>query len=251
MLDTVLITLGLSAEEAEIYQSLLNHGPQTATGLGKTTKVKRTYVYRIVRGLISKGFVSQSKKAHTTVFSPNSPDLLLDLSQTRKQNLEQTQQTLENILPALKQKYRLVETKPVITYYEGVEGIKKVYLDTINEGKEILALVETSEVTQEIYDWVTTTYAKMRIKNNIGVKAIVASGSKTQTYVRLNKKELRETKVIPNNKYPIEEEINIYGDKLAIISHRKKTKPLGIIIDNAEIARTFRSWFHLTWLLLK
>lgn len=46
-----LINAGLSPEQADIYLSLLDHGPQTAISLAETTKVKRTYVYKICQEL--------------------------------------------------------------------------------------------------------------------------------------------------------------------------------------------------------
>lgn len=243
----VLINLGLSKEEADIYLSLLNKGEQGASDLSKSTKVKRTYIYSVSASLIKKGLISQVKKGKTTVFNPMSPDKLLTLAHDKKQKAEQAEQTLEAILPNLKTKYEVVDNKPVVTYYEGVEGIKKVYMDTIKEGKEILALVETSEVEKDIYDWVTKIYVAERLKKNIGVKAIVSSGSKTKVYINLDKAELRQTMVIDNYKFPFKNEINIYGNKIAIINHKKGEKLLGIIIENGSIAQTFKSWFNISW----
>lgn len=176
-----------------------------------------------------------------------SPDKLLTLASLEKQKADQAEQTLEAILPNLKTKYEVIDNKPVVTYYEGVEGIKKVYMDTIKEGKEMWSLVETSEVDPAIYEWLTTTYVVDRVKKDIKVKAIVASGSKTKIYTGLNEKELRETKVISSDKFPFENEINIYGNKMAIVNYRKGTKLLGVIIDNPILVNTFRSWFNLTW----
>lgn len=247
MIPEVLVNLGLSPEEADIYLSLINSGPQSAGQLAKSTKVKRTYIYSVSASLIKKGLASQNKKGKTTIFSPMSPDKLSSLVQTKKQLIEQAENTLESVLPQLKTKFEAVDTRPVITYYEGVEGIKKVYRDTLVNTQEILAIVETSEVDSEIYDWVTKEYVQQRVKNKIRVKAIVASGIKTKTYIGLNEKELRETKVVSSEKFPFENEINIYGSKLAIINHRKGSKLLGVIIDNKLIAETFKSWFNLTW----
>jgi len=247
MINEVLINLGLSEEEVDVYTSLLNSGGQSASQLSKTTKVKRTHIYNIASSLVKRGLVSQNKTNGTTIFVPLSPDKLLSLAHDKKDEAERIESTLEAVLPNLKSKYNLAENKPVISFYEGKEGVKKVYLDTISEAKPILALVETTKVDLEMYKWVTTEYVKMRVKNDIPVKAIVASGLKTKTYIGLDKTELRETKEVPSDKFPFENEINIYGNKVSIINHKKGSKLLGIIIDNPIVANTFRSWFHLTW----
>lgn len=250
MIEEILTSLGLTPEQVDIYQSLLTNGSQTATKLAKTTKVQRTYIYRVAQELVAKGLVAMDKKDRTTVFVPQSPDHLLTQAEEVKTKAIQAQTALEGILPSLKTKYQAIEAKPTVTYYEGVEGIKKVYMDTIKEGKPILAMVETSKVEPDIYEWITKEYVKLRVEAKIPVKAIVASGQKTQSYERQNDAELRETKRIDSEKFPFEHEINIYGTKLAIINHRKGTTLMGIIIDNPVVAKTFKSWFELTWLNL-
>ena len=243
----ILTKIGLSKDEVEIYLSLLELGAQSASSLASNTKVKRTYTYRIARGLADKGLITEAKRGRATVFEPNSPDHLANLAEAKKLEAEQAQSSLESILGSLGSKFRTIESKPVVSYFEGVAGLKKVYNDTLKDKAPILALVETSKVEDEIYKWVTTKYAQARIKANIPVKAIVASGQKTSTYIGRNETELRETKVVSDEKYPIEHEINIYENKVAIINHRKDTKLMGIIIDNNIIAKTFKSWFELTW----
>lgn len=247
----IFTNLGLTPEQATIYQSLLENGPQGASSLAKTTSVQRTYIYNISKQLLSLGLIKEEKRGKTTVFTALSPDYLLNLAETQKIKVEQARISLESILPDLKKKYAVSETKPVVTYYEGLEGIKKVYLDTLKDQQPIYALVQTSAVDPDVYSWVTQTYVKRRVQAKIPVQAIVSSGKKTETYERLNEIELRETRVISSEEFPFEHEINIYGSKLAIINHRKGEKLLGIIIDNPIIAKTFKSWFDLTWKNLK
>lgn len=251
MNNQTLINAGFSPEQSEIYLSLLDHGPQTAISLAKTTKVKRTYVYKICQELANQNFITIQQKGRTTFFSPLSPNIIINKLSEKKSQIESAEIGINNLLPSLLSKYRLIDQKPVITYYEGVEGIKKVYLDTLSENKPILALVETTKVHPEIYKWVTNVYAPMRVKQQMFVKAIVTTGQKTDKYTQLDQAELRETKIIDSKDFPFEHEINIYGNKVAIIDHNAKDPLIGIIIDSLQISTTFRSWFNLTWSKLK
>lgn len=246
-MEETLEQIGLSPEEAEIYLTLLNKGSLSASQIGSSTKVKRTYVYKIVEGLMQKGLVTQNKNGRTTVFAPNSPDHLLTLANKRKEQAENAHNQLEAHLGNLRTLYSSVDAKPVVQYFEGVEGIKKVYLDTLKCKGTIYALVETANVHPEIYEWVTSKYVKKRIDNGIKVKAIVSSGANTNKYIEKNESELRETKTISSTKYPFKHELNIYENKVAILNHNKESELLGIIIENKLIADTFRSWFNLTW----
>ncbi len=248
--EDLLQNLNLSADQTAVYLSLLRHGSQSAGDLAKTTKVKRTYVYSVCKELIKLGLVKIGQVGKTTAFTANSPDLLLNLSEQQQLAVRIAKTNLENVLPELQNLFRLTETKPVIRYFEGLDGVKKTYLDTIKTGQPLLSIVETSKVDQNVYDWVTTDYVKARIKANISVRAIVASGEKTEIYTSLDEKELRASKIVPKQKFPFENEIIVYGEKVAIVKHKRGTKLLGIIIDNAEIATTFRSWFELTWVKL-
>lgn len=247
MTNQILVNTGLSPEQSEIYLSLIDHGPQTAISLAKTTKVKRTYAYKICQELANQNLISIEKKGQTTFFAPLSPNIINNKLSEKKAQIESAEIGLQNLLPSLLSKFRLIDDKPIITYFEGIEGIKKVYLDTLSENKPILALVETTKVHPEIYQWVTQVYAPKRVSQQITVKAIVASGAKTNIYTQLDKSELRQTKLISSKDFPFEHEIDIYGHKLAIINHHKNGPLIGIIIDNPQIATTFRSWFNLTW----
>lgn len=245
--NEALISLGLSIEEADIYLSLLNKGEQSASDLSKSTKVKRTYIYSVSASLIKKGLISQVKKGKTTVFNPMSPDKLLTLAHEKKQKAEQAEQTLEAILPNLKTKYSSVEAKPIITYYEGYEGIKKVYLDTIKEEKTIYAFLQNSDIDSDFRVWLKETYVKLRANKKIDAKVILASGEYVKDYIKRSPDLLREVKIIPSSQYPFQVEVNIYGNKIAFMNYHGKSNPVGIIIENEYIAKTMLAFFKLTW----
>lgn len=247
MNNQTLINAGFSTEQSDIYLSLLDHGPQTAISLAKTTKVKRTYVYKICQELANQNYITIEQKGRTTFFTPLSPNIIINKLSEKKNQIESAEISVNNLLPSLLSKFRLIDQKPVISYYEGVEGVKKVYLDTLSENKPILALVETTKINPQVYQWLTDVYAPKRVGKQISVKAIVTTGNKTKKYIKLDKSELRETKTISSHDFPFEHEINIYGNKVAIINHNINGPLLGIIIDNLQITTTFRSWFNLTW----
>ena len=242
-----LINLGLSADEADIYLSLLEHGPQTASKLGKTTKVKRTYVYRIATSLIQKGLVTRTKKDRTTVFAPNSPDFLLDFVRTNSQHLEQAKLTLENLLPSLKEKYRLVETKPVITYYEGVEGIKKVFKDIYAPKKEpVYGCVDLEKADEAVPGYIINTLIPLRIKNKVFAKSFIAKSSQAESIARTDRQSLRESLLLEKRTHPLPAEIDVYEDKVALLSFAKG-QFTGVLIQNQDIATSLNTVFKLAF----
>ena len=60
---------------------------------------------------------------------------------------------------------------------------------------------------------------------------------------------LRRMKFFDHKKFPINIEIDIFGDKLAIYN-LSKNNPDGTIIENLSMANSMRSIFNLLWTLL-
>lgn len=241
-----LINLGLSKEEADIYLSLLNKGGQGASELSKSTKVKRTYIYSVSASLIKKGLISQSKNGKTTVFNPMSPDKLLTLASQEKQKAEQSEQTLEAILPNLKTKYEVFDQKPVVTHYEGEAGIIKANLAVLAEKKEILAYLVINKSIDKQMEEFWDKYYTMRVSSNIHVRAITPNTKEGIEYQKRDKEELRETKLIPKDRFPLAIEKNIVGNKVVFFSVREGVL-IATIIENKEIADTERAIFELAW----
>jgi sugar-specific transcriptional regulator TrmB len=244
---SILTDVGLSADEADIYQSLLDNGPQTATQLEKTTKVKRTYVYRICAELVKKGLVIQTKKDHTTIFSPQSPDHLLSLAQNQKQQAEQAQQSLKNVLSTLRDKYRVVETRPVVTYFEGIEGIKKVFADIYAPKKEpVYGCVDLEKADTAVPGYIVKELIPLRIKNKLFAKSFIAKSAQGIEIAKKDKESLRESVLLDKKKYPMPAEIDVFEDKIALLSFAKG-QFVGVLIQNQDLATSIKSIFKLAF----
>lgn len=246
MIEETLVTLGLTHEEVEIYITLLEYGILTPSEVSSKTKVKRTYVYKICEDLLSKGLVTVNKKENKKAYAPASPDFLLSIAERRRQEINNTQEQLEKILTDLKVKYNAVETKPIVKVYEGVEGLKKIYTDTLIDCKDIFALVNASKLDPELDEWLGSYVAKRKEKN-IHAKVIVSSEKQAAGYISDSTGSLRTIKVVDATKYPIKNEIDIYGDKVAFIQNQKGEALVGMIVENKIIAETMKAWFDLAW----
>lgn len=243
----LLQTLGLTDKEAQIYNLLLTMGKVQASTLISKTGLKRATVYKSLYTLESKGLVKQEdikKKKH---FTPLSPNNLLKLSDEQFQKQERAREDLRTFLPQLTHNYILSVEKPVITTFEGVEGIKKIYEDTIKVNKTIYAVLQTSEVDEELFSWLESYYVKQRIKNKLQADVIVASGEWSDSYVKKRKDGYTTTILVDNTLYPFAHEVNIYGDKVAFINYKKGEALIGILIHHPLIAQTMKAIFDLAW----
>lgn len=240
-------TIGITQTESLLYELLLKLGEVPITTLIRESDLKRPTVYKALHSLTKKGLITQrdiQKKLHVR---PESPNKLQELVDKQFKLIEESKHNLNAILPTLALSYTHSTDKPVVRIYEGVEGLKEIYEDLLIVEKPISAVLQAATVEPELYDWLTTTFVKKRVKAKIHVKAIVASSAASREYVQKSPQEYRIARQVDAARFPFQHEIDIYGDKVAIINYKKEQPLVGIVIHHAQIALTMQAWFDLTW----
>lgn len=248
MSPTIWETIGLTAKEASIYELLLHRGEVLASTIIDELKLKRATAYKSLYSLENKGLISKRDVNKKIQFRPEPPDKLMAYAEQKVREQERAKEDLRTLIPDLTSAYILAVEKPVVSTFEGVEGIKKVYMDTIREGGEIKAVLQTAEVEPTIYDWLTRYYVRERVKKGVHAKVIVASGKWSEVYREKDQKELRETKLVSNTIFPCKHEVDIYGNKVAFINYKKGEALIAVVITHPQIAQTMRAWFDLAWI---
>ncbi len=136
--------------------------------------------------------------------------------------------------------------KPIIRVLEGVEGIKKANLEVLQEKKEILAYVYNDETIDRELNAFFNQYYTTRIRDQIFVRSITPKTKAGVEYQKLDKEQLRKTYLIPEDKFPINIEKNIVGNKVVFFSKQNNVL-IATIIDNKAIADAERAIFELAW----
>jgi len=240
-------TIGLSKAEADLYELLLTLGEVPAGRIVAETKLKRPTVYKHLYELEQKGLVTKRDIENKIHFKPEPPTKLIELTQNYYETLDRTLGSIQATIPHLSQLYLHSTEKPIVTTYEGVEGIKAIYKDTLKEGKTIYALTRIEEFDPEIWEWAQRYYLRERAKRKIHAQVIVASGRSSSEYRKKDVEQYRTTREVPYTKFPIEPEIDIYGDKVAFFNYKKGDKLIGVVIQHKKIAQTMKAWFDLAW----
>lgn len=228
----------LIGKKADVYLAILELGSGTVIEIAKKSEVKRTTVYDILLDLEKTGLIYQTTKESKRLFVAEDPEKL-------KKKLEEKERILDEMLPQLRSFYNIKGIKPKIKFYEGKEGLRQVYSDTLNYGGEILAFASEDVVKVLGMDW-ANDYLDKRVKRGIRARIILP---KTEIIERdfnpLDQKQLRSSKLVSAKKYPFSIEINIYGhQKVALMSSREE---MGIIIEGREIYNTLKLIFELLW----
>ncbi|MEK7632872.1 MAG: hypothetical protein AAB473_03705 [Patescibacteria group bacterium] len=147
-----------------------------------------------------------------------------------------------SLVPELKSIHNISE-RPRVRFYEGKEGLESVYEDTLTSHETIRAYAAVDDMHKTLPDYFAKYYQR-RVKENIAIRAIIPATVVGKDRAEKDRAEMRETALVPSEKFSFTPEINIYDNKVMIASWREQ---LGIIIESAEIADAMKKTFELAW----
>lgn len=239
----ILKNLGLKKKESDVFLSSLKLGQQPASVIARNLKLNRVTAYVILNKLVQKGLVRSYRKKGIQFFSSLSPQELIDYTDQKSVEWKNTSNKISRLLPELLQIAPMSANLPKIRFYEGVEGIKDVYSDTIKNTSEILGFLTVEQIPQELKRFFIDYYTPRRKKHNISCRLILVDCEKSRHYHKLDKKNLRKTWLLPKNSLPFETEISIYGeDRVALISFSENDLS-AVIIQSSAIHNTLKSLY--------
>ncbi len=230
---------GLTEKESRVYLALLELGEATIGAIAKKSAIKRTTLYDVVENLKKSGLVGSVKKGKKSLYFAEDP-------RTLEGKLEEKRESLQKMLPELLSIANFLDNKPKIRFYEGKEGIKEVYKDTLkHKDQELLAWVSEEAVSAFDLEFLSSYYLPRRIEKKIWVRAIAPKLPYMEQYQGEDVASLRRTKLIDPEDFPLLVEINLYGrNKIGIMSFSEQTS---LIIESDRIFRTLKSIFEHQW----
>lgn len=230
---------GLEEREAKVYLTCLRLGQVTPNVISRESGIQRTYVYNILNDLFEKGFISEVEIRGKKTYSA------LSIEQFKAVQTDKMRR-LEALIPELKVFERAVGDRPKVRFYEGKEGIFIAQQETLTmpRGSEILAYA-TGEGLYEYDPEFAMRYINQRVKKGIIARSLAADTPGTRKYTDKDTEHLRITRLVPQDQFPFTNEINIWGNKVSIMSMQGQF--LAVVIESESIARTQRSIFELAW----
>lgn len=243
MYETLLQQLGLTDDQITIYETLLKTGAIKVSKLVQQTPFKRVLVYKLLNDLTALGLVEKDERSEkVTLFKPAHPVSLQQLVEEREKQIKTIKKVLDHTLPALVSDFNLISGKPNVRFFEGKEGIIKVYEELLNERAPIDSIEDKGEMAEFIADYFPA-FIKKRVERGIFNRVINPTGNPIN---KTDDKELRETRSIDVKKYPLSMDIKIVKNKVALVTF-KKDSAIGVLIDHPEIAENFRLIFEYMW----
>src|SRR3989344_1660439 len=245
-LELELKKLGFSDKEARVYLALLELGSAAVQDIAAKAKVNRATTYVVLDKLSKDGIVSTVEHGKKTHFAAESPAALLRIFKTKEREMRDKEDEFKKALPEFEALYNLSGEKPIVRFFEGLEGVRAVREGILTSDEKVIRDIYSLEYSNLAKSFFSDTeneeFLEQRRNKGITIRSIYTSDSGPFTGFKTE----GERKFVPKEKFPFSGDILIYGNYVVLTTLRGKL--ISIIIENKVVADTMRLVFELAWL---
>jgi HTH-type transcriptional regulator, sugar sensing transcriptional regulator len=244
--ESILKELGLSNSEIKVYLALMRLGESTTGPIVDESGVAVSKVYTLLEKLVKKGLVSYTLKRKTRYFIPAPPSRLLDYHKEKEEALERHRKELTSVVKELEFLAGSAIKKETFQLFEGLKGIQTAReraLKEMSKGDEMWVV----GIAKTPYEGSMTPYFKdfhnRRSKRGIKCKYL---------YNEYAKEIAKESAKYPHSEVKLMPKglithawIEVYANTVTIGINLRKS--LSIVIDDPDIAASFKIYAKLLW----
>lgn len=243
-----LMAMGLAEKEARVYLSLVLIGEQPVSSLARQTELKRTTLYTVVEDLMKKGLVNKTAHHGVSIFSALDPqrlDMYLEHeAKSEAARLARAKASLGQLVTELVSLQPNMAAQPKVRFFEGERGMREAYEDTLNASETILAMANIATMHEGLPYFFPDYYKQRSQERKIHIQAIFPDNAASRERAQHDKEENRSTRFIPEKDFPFVPEINIYDNKVLVISWQEK---IALLIESEAVAQLHKQLFKLAW----
>ncbi|MFH1670309.1 MAG: helix-turn-helix domain-containing protein [Patescibacteria group bacterium] len=246
MIDNLLKSFRLTNKETKIFLKVLELGSQPASNIARVCEMPRNTVRSILDGLVKKGLMVKTRRANTQYYATEKKENLIRSLKHKKVRAEEEIDNQIKLLEAYGDELSTrhwAKSRPRITFYEGTAGLEKVYEDTLTAKNGLKSWASYDDMLDSMPEYFET-YFKRRAKKKIPMRSIHPDTPAAREGQARDMQELRDSALVPVDKFNWSPEIQVYNDKINITSWKEK---LGIIIESEEIADALRTIFDMSY----
>ncbi|KYK26580.1 hypothetical protein AYK26_07405 [Euryarchaeota archaeon SM23-78] len=243
----VLEKIGLTKSEIKVYLALLELGSTTTGPIVDKSRASSSKIYEILERLIQKGLVSYVMKGNTKYFEAAFPDRILDYINEKESELTKQRKEVEKLLPQLVMRKEMSKYKQEATIYRGMRGLETAFYDALKPDRKdetwrVFGVPERSEKVNYFF----VRWNKDRADKGIKMKILFDESARGELQTLPENNPLSEIKYMPKE-LSMPAAVNIFGDKTIIFPSETEKQPLIIVIDNKEVADSFKTQFDILW----
>jgi sugar-specific transcriptional regulator TrmB len=242
-----LFSLGLNPTEIQAYTQLLDMGSGTIQEIVHRTGLKRTTTYSVLENLMQKRLVTLVEKDNKREYFAENPKKIADILEDGEKELRRKKQLMLDALPELASMYNAHAKKPKVRFYEGEDAVKAAFYEPLDlpAKSETLVFSNADELDSPFMHDAVIDFMGKRTAKKILNRSIAEDSPFMEETQKNDKAQYRDMTLIDPKKFPAADRINIYGNKVSIISFKNK---MVLSVESESIASTFRSLFELAWI---
>ena len=242
MYEDLLRDIGLSPNEARVYETLLKTGEASVQTISNKSGVHRRNVYDSLSKLIEKGLASEIFIKGEKNFKATNPRRILDL-------LKEKEERVNKLLPEMQAKYEAVEEKEEAYIYRGIEGVKN-YLQDILKTRETAYFIGAKAIwLDERLKHFLPRFQRERKRLGIKFMHLFDHEVKTQKPDIL-KFVGKPYKFLPKN-YSSPTMVDIFGPYvvtfIGVSPGHLPDEPIQYVMKSRKLADGYRKFFQFMW----
>lgn len=232
--------LGLNEKEIKVYLVLLEFGTQPASVIAKKSDLPRPTVLYICDRLLKINYIRKSQRGRAQYFYAD-PE---DLKKSCLSHLDEQKNVLEKAIPLLQEYKNPFTSAPKVTFFEGIDGCRKVYLMLLESKTEILEFAAHHDLLRLGEDFMNR-FIRERSRRKLLLKAICIDTEMHRGYKKKNKPQWRDMKMFTSKNGEFYSSISIFDDKVLLLNLYQDA--FGILIQSPQVAQTLKTVHELAW----
>lgn len=245
MSTSVLQKLGLSPNEAKIYEALITFGGSGVSTISLRSGVHRRNAYDSLHRLIEKGLVSEVFSQGETVYEAVEPGKLMEF-------VKEQERMLEDALPGMYKTFRTQRAAQQAYIYKGVEGMKNFLREALNVGEDMYEFGAKGGWFDPRLDTFIQWFLKEAKRKKMKFHHIF--DWEVQEKVPHVPEAVGKPYKFAPKKYTSESAIEVFGDHVVTftgLGFGKLEDDLTIfVMVSPRLAESYRIWWQMMWDLL-
>jgi len=228
--------LGLNEKESQVYLACLTLGSSPVSKIARKARVNRITTYDILEKLKQKGLTNFYTKNKVKYFSATDIDIVFDDFEKKVFSLKGNLTKFKNLRPEL--------NLPKMRLFEGVEGLKAVFFESLYSNNEILGILNF-DLLRGIWPEFDVDYTKKRVKKNLFFRSIRHDERKVEILNDEDGRFYQETRIIPNAFGDTYAGVLVFDNKVALMS--LKDDVIIQVMEDTHISGAQRVYFDMMW----
>lgn len=243
MYEQTFESIGLSPNEAKIYETLLSSGEVSVSTISSHAHVHRRNVYDALQRLIDRGLVYPVFQKGENVYSAVNPEKLFEI-------VDEKLKAVKTIMPNLQKLFEAPPRNEAAYIYRGLEGFKNYMRDLVRVSQDTYflgakALWFTPGISQHFLDdFIQNT--KRKKLNYFSLYDYRVKEEKPEAIPKVK----GSYKFLPK-KYSAPGVVDIFGDYVVTFTSTGVGNfgedGMIFVMIHPELAETYRTWFRLIW----